>query len=309
MMHSAADFRIITAKELMAWLAEGRSLVLVDTLPEDHYRKVHLPGSKNVCVYQVTFVDQILDMIADKEQLIVLYGASEHSRDALTAAEKLVRAGYQNIFVVAGGLRAWHELGGRLEGEAPDAVAESPRLVLENRLYEVDTERSIIHWAGRNPNTLHFGTVRFSEGAISVHHKTATGSFTIDMSTIASGSLAGNPLKPVLEAHLASDDFFFVEKHPTARFTIESARVADEPTLSAPNLEVRGDLELVGVRKEIEFVATLNNLDDGALAAEAHFDIDRTQWGVVYGSSRFFEHLGMHLVFDLISIQLRIVAR
>ena len=42
---------------------------------------------------------------------------------------------------------------------------------------------------------------------------------------------------------------------------------------------------------------------------ESHFDIDRTRWGITYGSPRFFERLGMHLVFDLISIQLRIVAR
>jgi len=38
-----------------------------------------------------------------------------------------------------------------------------------------------------------------------------------------------------------------------------------------------------------------------------HFDMDRTRWGVIYGSSRFFEHLGMHLVFDLISFQIRLV--
>jgi hypothetical protein len=30
---------------------------------------------------------------------------------------------------------------------------------------------------------------------------------------------------------------------------------------------------------------------------------------VIYGSSRFFEHLGMHLVFDPITIQLRVVTR
>lgn len=39
----------------------------------------------------------------------------------------------------------------------------------------------------------------------------------------------------------------------------------------------------------------------------AHFEFNRTRWGVIYGSSRFFRHLGMHLVFDLISLQLRIV--
>jgi hypothetical protein len=41
--------------------------------------------------------------------------------------------------------------------------------------------------------------------------------------------------------------------------------------------------------------------------AEAHFDINRTKWNIIFGLTRFFEHLGMHLVFDLISIQVRIV--
>ena len=50
-------------------------------------------------------------------------------------------------------------------------------------------------------------------------------------------------------------------------------------------------------------------IEDNGLVAEAHFDIDRTRWKVIYGSTRFFEHLGMHLVFDLISFQVKIVAR
>jgi hypothetical protein len=40
---------------------------------------------------------------------------------------------------------------------------------------------------------------------------------------------------------------------------------------------------------------------------EAHFDLDRTEWGIIYGSARFFEHLGMHQVFEAISISLRLV--
>jgi polyisoprenoid-binding protein YceI len=76
-----------------------------------------------------------------------------------------------------------------------------------------------------------------------------------------------------------------------------------------PNVEVEGLLELRGVRKDIRFPATVNRLPEGGVSVEAHFDIDRTRWEVIYGSSRFFEHLGMHLVFDPISIQLRMVFR
>jgi polyisoprenoid-binding protein YceI len=128
------------------------------------------------------------------------------------------------------------------------------------------------------------------------------------MHSLKNLNLEGNEWQPVLIAHLKSDDFFFAEKFPTARFTIDSARKTGE-SLSAPNFEVEGTLELRGVRNAMKFLATVSNLPDGAITAEAHFDFDRTQWKIIYGSSRYFEHLGMHLVFDPISIGLRIVAR
>jgi rhodanese-related sulfurtransferase/polyisoprenoid-binding protein YceI len=308
-MDPSAGFKVITARELESWLAQGKDLALIDVLPEDHFRRLHLPGAENACVYQVVFVGRVEALVQNKDRTVVLYGFSERSRDGVTAADKLARAGYRNVFTVAGGLKAWREMGGPLVGESPGMVQESPGLTLKNRLYKVDTEASIILWTGRNPNTHHFGTLRLSEGSISVHDGTMTGVFTLEMSSIRNSSLAGDPLQPVLEGHLASDDFFFVGRFPTAKFSIESAKLVDEPTLSAPNLEVSGALELLGLKEGITFAATLNNIEDGAIAAEAHFDIDRTRWGIIYGSSRFFDHLGMHLVFDLISVQLRIVAR
>ncbi len=35
---------------------------------------------------------------------------------------------------------------------------------------------------------------------------------------------------------------------------------------------------------------------------------EATRWDVVYGSSRFFKHRGMHQVFDMISLQMRLIA-
>ncbi len=308
-MEQTGEFRVITAKELAGWVEEKKDLVIVDTLPEEHYRSAHLPGAQNACVYQVIFLDRMAEIVPDKGGLVVLYGSSERSLEALVAAEKLARAGYGNVFALAGGMKSWREMGGRLEGDAPGVVIETAGLRLEDRLYKVDTEKSVIEWVGRNPNTRHFGTLRLSEGSISIRDGSITGSFTLDMQSIVNHSLAGDPLREVLEAHLASDDFFFVQRFPMARFTIQSGHFVEEPTLSAPNVRVMGDLELRGLKRDIAFDATLNNLADGAFVAEAHFDIDRTQWEIIYGSSRYFEHLGMHLVFDLISIQLHIMAR
>ena len=129
------------------------------------------------------------------------------------------------------------------------------------------------------------------------------------MTSIKNINLEGDELQPVLISHLKSDDFFFVEYFPKAKFTIESAAPLAETSLSSPNYEVKGKFELRGVSADFQFPTTVNKLSDGQMVAEAHFDIDRTRWNVIYGSSRFFKHLGMHLVFDLISLQLKIVTQ
>ena len=49
--------------------------------------------------------------------------------------------------------------------------------------------------------------------------------------------------------------------------------------------------------------------EGGGLVARAHFDFDRTEWGVRYGSGKFYERLGKHLVSDRISVDLKIAAR
>ena len=179
---------------------------------------------------------------------------------------------------------------------------------MDDRSYTVNVEQSIIEWTGRNPNTAHYGTLRLLRGDITIQQGMLNGTFDIDMHSVKNLNLEGSEWQPVLISHLKSDDFFFTEKFPTARFTIDSVRRISE-SLSAPNFEVEGTLELRGERNTMKFPATISKLPDGAVTAEAHFDFDRTLWKIIYGSSRYYEHLGMHLVFDPISIRLRIVAR
>jgi polyisoprenoid-binding protein YceI len=300
----------VTHGKLRAWMEEGRDLVVLDTLPGDVYRKRHLPGAKNACVYEVVFPQQVEAIVPDRSREIVVYGSRIVSMDAATAAEKLARLGYQRVYVLSGGLAAWQEARYPLEGEEVEGTLDpGTRLTLPEGVYAVDTDQSTIKWTGRNPNGRHFGTIKLAGGEITVGGSEISGFFTVDMGSIKNDDLDGNEWQPVLIAHLQSDDFFFVKLFPTAKFTITSAELVGDPTLSSPNLEVVGTLELRGVRNSLSFPATVSTLADGRIAAEAHFDLDRTRWRVIYGSSRFFEHLGMHLVFDPITVQLRIVAR
>jgi len=284
--------------------------ILIDVLTNDHFNKRHLPGAKNACVFEVVFLDNVAEIVSSKDQEIVLYGSSPKSLDALTAAEKLTRAGYQNVNVLEGGMTAWNASGFGFEGEDPDMMFEDETSYsLEDKTYVLDIDQSVIEWTGRNPNTRHHGTIQLSEGDIVMRDGQISGKIEIDMKSIKNINLEGDPLQPVLVSHLMSDDFFFVDLFPKATFTLTSAKPIENATSSEPNFQVQGIFELRGVKKETAFLATANMSPEGELKIEAHFDIDRTEWHVIYGSTRFFEHLGMHLVYDLISIQLYLVAR
>ena len=309
-MEGKRTFQIIEPKDLKAWLERDGAPRVIDVLPKEIYDQRRLPGALNACVYEVTFPEQVEAIAPGRERDIVVYGSSAASLDARVAAEKLVRLGYPRVFALRGGVAAWVEAGYPLEGRGDVGPERAePRLLPKSRVYVVDADQSVIEWTGRKPNGQHHGTVMLSKGQITLEQGTIGGAFEIDMGSIKNIDLEGDPLQPVLIQHLASDDFFFVKVFPKATFTISSARLVEHPTMSSPNFEVRGDLKMRGVDAGISFPATANRLDDGGVGIEAHFDIDRTRWNVIYGSSRFFEHLGMHLVYDLISIQLRIVAR
>ena len=298
----------LTPGELHRWMEEKKAMVLIHTLGADHYQRVHLPTSKNACVFEVTFIDQIKAITDDKAAEIVLYGSSDRSMDAQVASQKLYQEGYRRIHVLAGGLDGWRAAGYPLEGEAA-STPDDPQTMLsiEEGTYPVDTGLSTIQWTGRNPNTTHFGNIEIAEGQLDVVGGKISGTVTIDMNSITNINLDGDELQPVLIDHLKSDDFFLTRLFPSATFRIMDGAPAREPYLTSPNYRFKGLLELRGVNAELEFAATITASADQGLVAEAHFDIDRTQWNIIYGSTRFFEHLGMHVVFDLISVQVRIV--
>ena len=288
-MGNKIQFEYVTPEELLAWMDEKKSFFLVQTLTGIHFQKVHLPGARNACVFEVTFLEQMKSITADKNAKIVLYGSSERSMDALTAAEKLKLDGYQRIMILKGGIETWRALGYPLEGESVEIAGDpETRLLLPKGEFQVDAEQSIIEWFGRNPNTKHFGTVRISNGQIQIENGNMTGAVEIDMDSIENINLQGDELQPVLVSHLKSDDFFLVKAFPKAKFILNAGKLAEPPYLSSPNYEINGTLELRGVRADLSFATTIARADDGGLIAEAH---------------------GMHLVFDLISLQVRIVAR
>jgi polyisoprenoid-binding protein YceI/rhodanese-related sulfurtransferase len=306
-MSSDSIVQRISSADLDQRLRRSSSTVLIDVRLEEDYDAAHLPGARNNCVFEVAFLDRMSDLAPVKTIPVCVYGAAADSYEARMAAEKLWRAGYAEILELREGLEGWRSSALPLESERIGSVAAPTP---PDGWREIDLTESRVDWVGRNLLNKHNGQISLKAGKLRfVQGELESGELTLDMRTITCNDLAGDPLHDVLIAHLKSHDFFDVELYPEARFVIMATKRVASLTPGAPNLNVRGELTLKDATRALEFVATVGLTPEGKAAAQCAFAIDRTQWNVLYGSGKYFRHLGGHLVNDLIEIQLRIVTR
>jgi polyisoprenoid-binding protein YceI len=159
---------------------------------------------------------------------------------------------------------------------------------------KIDTNSSQIAWVGEKVTGQHNGTVNIKEGALEMEDGQVTGgSFVIDMTTIDVLDLEGE-YKGKLMGHLRSDDFFSVEKHPSAKFVITSI---DKSEATDATHFIAGDLTIKGISNKITFPANVT-MENGKAKAKASFALDRTKWNVKYGSGSFFDGLGDKMIYD-----------
>jgi len=296
----------LSLSDVQSFIESGRGIV-IDTLVPEHFEERHIQGAVNACVYEMVFVPVVADIAPDKATPVLLYGAGAQSLDCMAAAEKLTREGYTDVSVFAGGLDEWREAGLPLEGSATgEVVPPHPQLTLEERKYALIPDESEFSWVGRSSTARHHGTLSLTQGEFDAAGEPSA-RFVLDMNSIENVNLEGTDLKPVLETHLKSDDFFFTTLFPTAEFETTVIKLVDDGEATRPNAMIQGKLSVRGVSQEIAFPAHLRNLEEGKIALVANLDFDRTQWGVIYGSSRFYKHLGYHLVFDFISVDFKLV--
>ncbi|MEM9478331.1 MAG: YceI family protein [Verrucomicrobiota bacterium] len=294
----------MTTQDLESALAAENPPVLLDVRLEDDFNATHIPGAINTRVFEVTFLDQAAGAVTDKSKEIVTYGFGGESHEAQVAAEKLKAAGYTNVRVFEGGLKSWTDDSKPVEGNG-EAPAEP---AAPHGKKNLDLGESKVEWLGRNLLNKHWGTLGLQSGSLEFDQGSLIcGEFIIDMEAIACTDLAGDPLHDVLVDHLKNDDFFDVEKFPTATFVINEVTEFPQAAPSEPNIEIGGDLSLKGVTNPLSFPAVSGLTPDGQAAAQAAFGFDRTAWGVIYGSGKFFHRLAGHMVGDMIEMQLRMV--
>ncbi len=179
--------------------------------------------------------------------------------------------------------------GGEAKTEAPAAnetnnettqtqeVAEPAANAEVVTLNVVNDSSSVLNWKGSAVGKEHFGTVNYT-GSLNVSEgKLVGGELVFDMKTIDSKDLEGE-WKQKLDGHLMAPDFFNVDSFPTAKLVVKG--------FDGTNLS--GDLTIKDVTKAISFPATVA-VSESAVEGSAEFTINRTEYGIVYGSGSFFD--------------------
>lgn len=305
-----ARIRFISASDLKSRLDRGEEFTVLDVLPPEHYAARHMPGALNQCVYEVVFLDSVAALLPDRTRRVAVYSASHRCQGAQDAAEKLISAGYEDVAVCQDGIEGWAQAGFPVEGHGCEELPDPSHLMPWAPLIAVDPVESRVEWTGRSRTGHHVGTVPLVRGTLGFEDgRLASGSFALDVTGLADEDLEDRSLAGILVAHLLSRDFLLADQHPEALFATTRVRPIPGAAPGCCNYEAEGQLTMRGLTRDLAFPVTAERLDDGRIVAQAHFDLDRTRFGVNYGSGRFFEKLSYHLVHDMVGIQVRLVTR
>jgi polyisoprenoid-binding protein YceI len=153
---------------------------------------------------------------------------------------------------------------------------------------KVDATKSTIHWLGKKVTGQHEGTVKIQSGNLIFKGKKLTGgNFVVDMTSLTATDLTGDYLEK-LNGHLKSEDFFGTEKYTTSKLVFKKIAAKANGVYT-----VTADLTIKDVTAPVTFDVTVNGN-----TAKTTLKIDRTKYGIKYGSGSFFDNLGDKTIND-----------
>lgn len=169
--------------------------------------------------------------------------------------------------------------------------------------YVVKGDVSEVKWTATKMVGKHFGRVNVTSGTVEFKDgQFSGGEAIIDAKSIVVDDIQNAKGNAKLVAHLKSADFFDVEAFPSATIKITGVKLVSESLY-----EVSADLTIKGVTKPSSFQAKVLKNESGVTATAA-ITIDRTEYGIRYGSGKFFENLGDKTIHDTFTLDVSIVA-
>lgn len=182
-----------------------------------------------------------------------------------------------------------------------------------DKMKEVDISASTIQWKGYKLIGNHAGTIDLKEGVIYFDKdEIAGGTFVIDMNSIKATELSeedeeeedeedeegGLSDEDELASHLKDGDFFDVKNHPTATYSMVDVSQEDN------QIRIAGNMTIKGITRPVSFDCTQNGNK-----VKATISVDRTEFGIKYGSGSFFSNLGDNIIKDVFILEVKLVLK
>ncbi len=165
---------------------------------------------------------------------------------------------------------------------APEKIQMTPTPSPEGAAVYNITEGTV-YWTGRKSvKGQHNGKMNVKAGSVIVKEgRILGGKIQVDMTSLEIMDELDDTQKGQLLGHLKSDDFFGANRYPTAEFTIQEQLPSNTPDF---NNVIAGTLTMKDKTNPVNIPVKLK-LDENELSAEsATFIINRTKWGINFGS-------------------------
>jgi polyisoprenoid-binding protein YceI len=170
---------------------------------------------------------------------------------------------------------------------------------MKKQQFNIVVSQSNIDWVGRKVTGAHDGTIAIKQGTLTLDEgKLAAGNFVIDTTSIKILDVTDPATNAQFAGHLASEDFFAIDRYPEASFEISKVN----------NNHVEGNLTIKGITQPVSFDANVSVAGD-TLNASGKIVIDRTKYGIKFRSGNFFKDLGDTLIYNDFDLNVTITAK
>lgn len=171
--------------------------------------------------------------------------------------------------------------------------------------YKADVKASKVEWHGEKVTGKHNGTIMLSSGVLTDTDGQWTGTFEMDMTTLANSDQEAGKGKEKLEGHLKSPDFFDVAKYPTSKLVVSSITPLAAPKEGMTH-NVKGFLTIKDKSNPVSFDMLLKG-EGAQMTANGTIVIDRSKYDIRYGSKTFFADIGDKAIMDEFSLVFNVV--
>lgn len=175
--------------------------------------------------------------------------------------------------------------------------------------YKLQPQLSTLGWDGKAVTHGHNGTIQFTSGDLQVRNNMVVGgTAVVDMKTIKATDITDAENHAKFVGHMSSGDFFDAPTYPTSTFKITSVVPIKGAAADADNATITGDMTIKGVTQSVSFPAKVG-VKNGVAAATGKVTIDRTKFGLKYGSKTFFDSIGDKAIYDEFTLAFNVIAK